>query len=1276
MIKFIDGETWEDYEIRCKTYSDSSKQFLMIIANKEREHMRNGRNANFNDNIGLKHSVYHQNAQMQEIGSTKYMYGDSMAPHNGFAATSAYQFPDGDPFVPQGTAPKASEDFSAHTPDVHDDSMASHNGFNSVGQYQFPDGEPFVTREGSSRKPGCLPGLGSPTHQQELAGCKRKRLENLPRVSDYDQPTGGNNVFKINEQMSFNEESWQAQTVNKPDFSSQSRHSAQCVPNSQVRDTDVIEISDDEQPVSRTKRHRIDENSVGPFHAREYQPIKSPIWGPRPQIHRNVPQTIVSSGRSDRQQTGSTIQRRKRQVTPADPNRGLASFGHNMEPNISSSFGHVQLGQSNFQATDARVQAGRNINMHPINYSVPMTRPALVERDKPRQQQICPSNQVDNSSSDTDSRGFYPYRAQKHQSNLPINRHMFRTHRAEGSHSTLSPSFPYTPNSFVQNNPRWSSLENPNNARLSPSDSRPPSRQRLCGPQGPYPGSHQSNASGSQPASRQRASTLQGPYSRPGQPITPLSDYIEQHTLNLQGVGMSKRKREDVGDPGLGMENAPMAAKRQRPLSPTISYNFPEYTQATRPNHRPISPRLSHQASGTTNSRGHIGRSGGNTGHNAPQNGKFQGNGGFSDYGESQEHWNSKGNGKLQDQHGLDDSPIVIGDDPESVWEASADFAPASRYSGQTCQPHMITPCRAQTTCSVGPISQNDSRGLSNHQPQTRPLSRVSTPQVNQLSLSGLTQPRSPSRNMNTSVHTRRPPKPHVDPSLGHPSAYGNGPRNQPGCAYPPSPHGPSMTFSDQILSQSQLPQSFQCPPNHQHSRPGYSYEEGVVYQHKESSEGQHYQMGYGYPEGTPYQRQDYVAATTLASSPREAPQERNQASINSFDYTVQESLPVYDPPIITSSVVDQFNADVSNSRSPVVTPPDLHIDAVDSPFASPLVVDTPLVLPPVVTPPATTPLAIQPDVTEPEVAEPGIAEPDIVGSAVVKPYSAEEPDDFHPSVASPLVDSTSQAEASEVEDSGRTTLYGQSIKSTRFVPWCKEDLRYVTPYLDSEKAEIAKALKFTRRHYFNIVGEDPSQTSHDLSYASQWGEMQTALADRWVGSAPVPTLFSFKAWDWNFSSWLHPHTERVNGRLRYSDKFYAGMDLSIDAFRYYGEPYESEWAKELQEDLGSRNPIKDPWGLWNHVESYSRSDEYDVEALDTGEVGEKPPDDKEFHGFVETESVRSHTGDGDAMPDYNKEPKPEEGQRETSDAESGKSSNNPGNGTSSAIPDPKPLTG
>ena len=1049
------------------------------------------------------------------------------------------------------------------TSDVRGDSMPSYNGLDATGQYRFPDGEVFKLREMSSQESERILRPVSPIHRQVLAGCKRKRLQDLQLGFGNEQGAEGQNRSETDDRTPLGERSCQQQSINKPIFLPQPHPSGQDARSSQSGHTGVIEVSYDDEPAPSIKRQKVNGNFADASQSSGYPSIGSPGRGSGQQIHPTVTRAGPSSSRPAHQRIGTY----RRQAPSDKRSRGTTPSRPHPELNNSSSHGHGQL---SVQHTTPRRQTSTSTR----NAQFPKhTRTPL------------PSG-AENYSSDTDSRGSYPYRAENYQPGLPSK---LRTSQSFGAEHNLPSNSSYESDSFVQYNTHQSSYKHPETPRA--------------------------NSYGKQPAARQTTSGVRGSQSTPRQ----LQGSSRRHKEpELRRMAMSKRKRQEVIEiSDSESEDLRTTTKRHRSLSPG---SLPKCPQATLPDQPPNSPKIQPQVSGPMNAPGHISRSVRNKSGTVFQNGEFQqdqvfdgkfyGNEGYQENWGCQEHggyhWNA-GVG-VQAHGGFNNSPIGIGADIEAPIGSAAPW----RHS-QVVQPFTNTPHQAKATAPANPSSHINGRSRLNPQSQVTPPSRVSIPEMDFLSQVGPPQYINSSQKANTSNVRKRTEPPHVAPFTGAPSGYKPAPYNQPSRAHQQRLPGSPTPSLDQAPAADQLPQSS-----------------------LDGQDQQYYQLGYSYPQGTPYQHQRNIEPTTSALSYDCGSQGQSQVTPNPFEYTIHDSPQVSNLSATTSSVVKEPETNQFGVGSPAILPT-VNPDDFGSLFASSLAD-----IPAVANNSVNEPIVLNRSVIHSDVVEPDAVEPNILTPDVVKPYSIGEPDDVDHPLASPPGDHLSATERSQVDETGEAASYDHSIETAEFVPWCEDDLRYVTPYLEHEKIQISKSLKYTRNHYLSILGEEPPQTSRDLTYAEQWGELQAALASRWLGPAPVPNLFALEPLNSSFTSWSLPPIEEVNGRLQFCYGGCAGMDLSEDAFKYYGDPYESDWSRHWQEDVGSRKPIKDPWGLWDHVASYSYSEETDAEALGAEEAGELPADDQEFHGFVETESLDSGLGDDDAVADREDRSKPE----------------------------------
>ena len=1153
----------------------------------------------------------------------------------------------------QSSTPYRNENLQdlTHAPDVHDNSMVSQNSFAAVGQYGLQYAEDIDMRRRSSRTTGSAPRPASRNGRQTLAGCKRKRLDNLPLESSDKQPTGEYGGFRVNDQISLDKEPRQDQSYNMSNLSSQPYHSSQGARGSKDRHAEVIELSDDEVPALSTKRQRVDKKFTGPYRSSGYQAISPRAPAPRPQIHPSIRRTYASPSHSVYQNPGLRNQPHRRQVTPNNANGGFTSSSNHPQLNQQSSRGRGQFDQPMAKNPTPDGQANASRDTHAAQPPVSATKLAPIEKDTryPEQVRTSPSYGTQGYRSDTDSRGIYPYRAEEYQSGLPSKLRSSHPSRAEGNHANVPSNSPYESDRFLHDNSHQNLYKHPNNARAS--------------------------LHGKEPASRQPKPGLRNPLPSPRQSKTLLSVHNKPQPTEPPSVAASKRKRPAVIEVlDSESEGLPTAAKRQRSLSPSATF---EYPQATPPNQHTMSSWTHRQVLGTTNTPGHISRSVRNTTGAVPRSRRLQGNRGFPEKGRFcengvfQEDGGSYENGELQQpkvirgrenfqdngeiqgnmgfqgQGGLNHDYMVAEDDGKQMWEATIGSTTASGNLQQASQPYINTTNRAKVLPRGNLIAQANAPSRFNPQSQAKPPSGVNTPPSKVVSQARAPEFINTPPNTGTPNITKRRQSSHTVPFTGAPKGYKLAPYNRLGYAHDQSLSGPPIPSSNQSSTPHQLPSSSQYQQNQQHYEPGYPY-----------------------PQGTSYQHQADTATPRPVPDSHHGCQDRNQVNPYEIGYRTQDFPPVSNPSPFTSSVVNQ-----SDAESPVVVSHLIAAHVVTPSVSSPPVVTRGVFNPPVIqsdvieaganisnnpkepdhiySPPA-SPLANSPpkateSVDIPPVTTEIVVNSTTVTSRVVAPPVAESIVEEEPSAASPLVDPSLVSEPPKIDQAFEAASDDHAVQTTEFVPWCEDDLRYVIPYLEEEKVEIFEALKFTRDHYSSILGEEPPQTSRDLSYATQWGEMQAALADRWLGPGPVPYLFSLEPWNRRFSSWWHPQIEEVNGRSLFCNYRGTGMDLSDDAFRYYGDPYESELARHLQEGVGSRKPIKDPWGLWGHVSNYSYLDRILPGIFDVGDDEELPADHEGFHGFVETESLHSDLGDEGAMAASENKSLPHQGQNEGS---------------------------
>lgn len=81
-------------------------------------------------------------------------------------------------------------------------------------------------------------------------------------------------------------------------------------------------------------------------------------------------------------------------------------------------------------------------------------------------------------------------------------------------------------------------------------------------------------------------------------------------------------------------------------------------------------------------------------------------------------------------------------------------------------------------------------------------------------------------------------------------------------------------------------------------------------------------------------------------------------------------------------------------------------------------------------------------------------------------------------------------------------------------------DFNYLNPISKGDGNYIAAALWYTRLDYCRFAGMEPPPTSHQQSYAVQYGELQAALVQRFDISEAVHVLVSVGPWYTGMGEW------------------------------------------------------------------------------------------------------------------------------------------------------------
>ena len=148
--------------------------------------------------------------------------------------------------------------------------------FNAISGYRFPDGEEFVTQRAASRMTGSVPGSDPRTRRQVTVPKQAVRLANQEQRVGSGRELGANGLPQG--RVEFNAHDigqLKSQLANESNHQFPLYHPIQDVTNGKHKLADIIELSDDEEPVSSNKRQKTNENLLSPHYSEGHQNINS-----------------------------------------------------------------------------------------------------------------------------------------------------------------------------------------------------------------------------------------------------------------------------------------------------------------------------------------------------------------------------------------------------------------------------------------------------------------------------------------------------------------------------------------------------------------------------------------------------------------------------------------------------------------------------------------------------------------------------------------------------------------------------------------------------------------------------------------------------------------------------------------------------------------------------------------------------------------------------------------------------------------------------------------